>query len=149
MARAAGVVPAPAWRAVWGELPEPPRYRVGQARPSTLHAGTARAGAGHQRPGPVFHGAAPHVTEGTMMTDEVQVAEAPKRRRRKRGEGGLYRRPGTAYWWMAVPYRGRMLRESTGETDKKKAQAKLKAKRDEVAAARGGFTTVIGPEHRA
>jgi integrase len=42
-----------------------------------------------------------------------------------------------------------MLRESTGETDKKKAQEKLKAKRDEVAAARGGFTTVIGPEHRA
>jgi integrase len=42
-----------------------------------------------------------------------------------------------------------MLRESTGETDKKKAQKVLDAKRDEVAAARGGYTTVIGPEHRA
>src|SRR5438132_6664459 len=84
-----------------------------------------------------------------MTTDAVQKIEVPKRRRVKRGEGGLYRRPGTAYWWMAVPYRGRMLRESTGETDKKKAQDVLKAKRDEVAAARGGYTTVIGPEHRA
>jgi integrase len=84
-----------------------------------------------------------------MTTETVQVTEAPTRRRRKRGEGGLYRRPGTAYWWMAVPYRGRMLRESTHETDKKKAKLVLDAKRDEVAAARGGYTTVIGPEHRA
>jgi integrase len=61
----------------------------------------------------------------------------------------LYRRPATVYWWMAVPYRGRMLRMSTEETDKKKAQDKLKTKLDEVAAARGGYTTVIGPEHRA
>ena len=84
------------------------------------------------------------------MSDEVQeVTGAPTRRRRKRGEGTLYRRPGTAYWWMALPYRGRMLRMSTEETDKKKAQEQLKKKRDEVAAARGGYTTVVGPEHRA
>jgi hypothetical protein len=77
-----------------------------------------------------------------------RVIAAPSRRRRKRGTGTIYRRPGTAYWWMAVPYRGRMLRESTGETDKKKAQNKLKAKLDEVAAARGGYTTLVGPEQR-
>jgi integrase len=85
----------------------------------------------------------------TTTDGVVQGAEAPTRRRRRRGEGGLYRRPGTVYWWMAVPYRGRMLRETTGETDKKKAREKLKAKRDEVGAARGGYTTLVGPEHRA
>src|SRR5437660_10177827 len=84
-----------------------------------------------------------------MTTDAVQKIEVPKRRRVKRGEGGLYRRPGTAYWWMAVPDRGRMLRESTGETDKKKARQKLKAKRDEVAAARSGYTTVVGPQQKS
>src|SRR4030095_9292992 len=71
------------------------------------------------------------------------------RRRRKRGEGGLYRRPGTVYWWMAGPYRGRMVRETTGATGKKKARANVDAKRDEVGAARGGYTTLVVPEHRA
>jgi alpha-D-ribose 1-methylphosphonate 5-triphosphate synthase subunit PhnG len=79
------------------------------------------------------------------MSDGV-VAES--RDRRKRERGSLYRRPGTAFWWMAVPYRGQLLRESTKETDKKKAKEKLKAKRDEVAAARGGYTTLVGPEQR-
>jgi len=39
-----------------------------------------------------------------------------------------------------------MIRESTNETDVKKARAKLKAKQDEIAAARGGYTTLPGPE---
>src|SRR5262249_19434317 len=82
-------------------------------------------------------------------TDAVQVAEAPTRPRGKRGQGRLYRRPGTAYWWLAVADRGMMLRESTGETDKKKAREKLNAKRDEVAAARGGYTTVVRPEQKS
>ncbi len=78
----------------------------------------------------------------------LSAAEAMTRRRRKRGAGTLYRRSGTVFWWMALPYRGRMLRESTGETDKKRAQEKLKAKLDEVAAARRGFTALVGPEQR-
>jgi integrase len=83
------------------------------------------------------------------MSDDVQeVTGAPTRRRRKRGEGTLYRRPGTAYWWMAIPYRGRMLRMSTEKTDVKEARAQLRAKRDEIAAARGGYTTLVGPEQR-
>src|SRR5690349_15540723 len=147
------MVPAPARRAVRGELRQHLEYRGGQARPSALHAGTARAGAGHQRPRSVPHGAESH-TEAMMTTEvaeteAVEAAEARTSWRRKRGDGGLYRRPGTAYWWMRVPYRGRMLRESTGETDKKKAREVLKAKRDEIAAARGGYTTVIGPEQKS
>src|SRR5262245_61128512 len=82
------------------------------------------------------------------MSERAQATGAPTRRLRKRGGGTLYRRPGTAYWWMAVPYRGRMLRESTKKTDKKEAKDALKAKIDEVAAARGGYTTLVGPEQR-
>src|SRR5437899_5688040 len=154
MASAAGMVPAPAWRAVRGELRQHLEYRGRQARPSALHAGTACAGAGRWRPRSVFDGAASHTTEGTMTSetitsDVVQVIEARTPWRRKRGDGGLYRRPGTAYWWMRIPYRSGMLRESTGETDRKKAKVKLDAKRDEIAAARGGYTTLVGPEQKS
>ena len=66
------------------------------------------------------------MTSETITSDVVQVIEARTPWRRKRGDGGLYRRPGTAYWWMRIPYRSGMLRESTGETDRKKAKVKMK-----------------------
>lgn len=70
------------------------------------------------------------------------------KRRSKRGEGSLFRQPGSRYWWYAIGHRGRVIRESTGETDIKKAREVLKRKRQEIAAAEGGYTTVVGPEVR-
>ncbi len=67
-------------------------------------------------------------------------------KRAKRGQGGLFKRPGSRFWWFALGYRGRLIRQSTGETDIKKAREVLKAKRDEFAAARRGYTTVVTPE---
>jgi integrase len=72
-------------------------------------------------------------------------------KRTHRGDGMLYRRPGTALWWFAIAdgkSKGGMLRESTGQTDKKLAQKVLDAKRDQIAAARGGYTTLPGPEDK-
>jgi len=89
------------------------------------------------------------MTSETITSDVVQVIEARTPWRRKRGDGGLYRRPGTAYWWMRIPYRSGMLREPNRETDRKKAKVKLDAKRDEIAAARGGYTTLVGPEQKS
>jgi integrase len=62
--------------------------------------------------------------------------------------GSLYKQPGSAVWWLRIGHRGRMLRESTGETDVKKARKVLQDKRDELGAARIGLATVIGPETR-
>jgi integrase len=83
----------------------------------------------------------------TTTAIAVPSKSKPKKRG-KRGDGHLYRRPHSKYWWMKVPNNGRVIRESTHETDIKKAQQKLDAKLDEVGAARGGFTTLIGPEHK-
>jgi integrase len=74
---------------------------------------------------------------------------SPTPRRHARGDGRIYRRPGSMFWWMRLSHQGREIRESTGTSGKKKAQAILKAKRDELAAARGGFTTLVGPETKS
>lgn len=68
--------------------------------------------------------------------------------KRKRREKGLYKQAGSKFWWYAISHRGRLIRQSTGETDAKKARGVLKAKRDELAAARGGYTVISGPETR-
>jgi integrase len=65
-----------------------------------------------------------------------------------RREKGLYKQPGSKFWWYAISHRGRLIRRSTGERDVKKARGVLKAKRDELAAARGGYTIISGPETR-
>src|SRR5712692_5100195 len=67
---------------------------------------------------------------------------------RARRDKGLYKQSDSKFWWYAISHRGRLIRQSTRQTDVKKAREVLKAKRDELAAARGGFTTVSGPEAR-
>jgi integrase len=68
--------------------------------------------------------------------------------KRTRRDKGLYKQSGSKFWWYAISHRGRLIRQSTGKTDIKKAREVLKAKRDELAAARGGYTTVSGPGTR-
>jgi hypothetical protein len=43
-----------------------------------------------------------------------------------RGDGRLYREPGSRFWWMAFYDHGREIRQSTRETDKKRARKVLK-----------------------
>jgi len=43
-----------------------------------------------------------------------------------RGDGRLYREPGSRFWWMAFYDNGRELRQSTRETDQKRAKKVLK-----------------------
>jgi integrase len=45
-----------------------------------------------------------------------------------RGDGRLYREPGSRYWWAAYYVHGRYVRQSTGETDEKKARRVLRAR---------------------
>jgi site-specific recombinase XerD len=49
------------------------------------------------------------------------------------------------YYWIAYMVRGREVRESTGETDYRKAERKLKTRLDEVGADRLGLRTFVGP----
>ncbi len=81
--------------------------------------------------------------------DEPAAVDAGRasRQRAKRGKGSLFKRGNV--WWYAVSYRGRAIRESTEETDKKKAQGKLNAKLDELAGARAGHGRVITPDVKA
>ena len=84
------------------------------------------------------------------MTSAHQAADSSSdsEQKRTRRDKGLYKQPGSKFWWYAISHRGRLIRQSTGKTDVKKAREVLKAKRDELAAARGGYTTVSGPETR-
>ncbi len=84
------------------------------------------------------------------MTSAHQAAgsSSDSEQKRTRRDKGLYKQPGSKFWWYAISHRGRLIRQSTGKTDIKKAREVLKAKRDELAAARGGYTTVSGPETR-
>lgn len=84
------------------------------------------------------------------MTSSHEAADgsSDSEQNRTRRDKGLYKQPGSKFWWYAISHRGRLIRQSTGKTDIKKAREVLKAKRDELAAARGGYTTVSGPETR-
>jgi integrase len=79
----------------------------------------------------------------------VPAVAGPRTRRRTRGRRGyLYRRKSSAFWWYAVGYRGRTLRGSTAETDKKEAKNVLDSKVEELNAANAGYTIVAGPESK-
>ena len=65
---------------------------------------------------------------------------------RKRGEGRIFQRKGSAVWHCAYYVRGEEIRESTGQTDERKAEKYLKRRRDEVAADRIGAKQFVGPQ---
>jgi integrase len=62
-----------------------------------------------------------------------------------RSNGRIFARKGTSFLWAAYYLRGREYRESTGETDPKKAEKFLKRRLDEVGADRTGARTFSGP----
>ena len=49
-----------------------------------------------------------------------------------RGEGRIYRDPGSRFWFMAVYVNGKQVRQSTGETDERRARTKLRHRMAEV-----------------
>jgi len=87
------------------------------------------------------------------MNDTPAVNDAPapvKKRRRKSGtKGRLYRRPNSAFWWLAITNNhGRVIRESTNCTNRRQAEDKLRAKRDLLGAERIGKAVVPDSEMR-
>jgi integrase len=64
-----------------------------------------------------------------------------------RGDGRLYQRPGSPFWWAAYYLRGKQYHQSTGETDEKRALKFLKAKIKEVGADQLGARPFITPQH--
>jgi integrase len=63
-----------------------------------------------------------------------------------RGEGRIFLRNGSVYWWCAYFLRGKEYRESTGTTDREKAEKFLKRRMKEVGADQIGKGTFIGPQ---
>jgi hypothetical protein len=49
-----------------------------------------------------------------------------------RGDGRLYKHPDSKFWWCAFYLRGKQIRQSTGETDEKRAEKFLKRKIREI-----------------
>jgi integrase len=62
-----------------------------------------------------------------------------------RGEGKIYNRPGSKFWWICYSLRGKLYRESTRTTDEKKAQKFLKHRIKEIGADQIGAKKFIGP----
>ena len=60
-----------------------------------------------------------------------------------RGDGRLYQRPGSPFYWCEYWNDGKCYRESTGQTDEEKAKKYLQGKRDERGAARQGGSPLL------
>jgi site-specific recombinase XerD len=78
--------------------------------------------------------------------DTAGVDPGTARRPAPRGSGRVFRRTGSAFWWIAYCVRGREKRESSGETDPRKAEKRLRARLDEVGADRLGLRKFVGPK---
>ena len=65
---------------------------------------------------------------------------------KSRGDGRIFRRKGSAFWWAAYYLRGKEYRESTGETEENKAQKFLGRKLKEVHADQIGAKPFVGPQ---
>lgn len=65
-----------------------------------------------------------------------------------RGDGRLYQRQNSPFWWAAYYLRGKQYRESTGEVDQDKARKFLRNKLKEVHADEIGAKTFVGPQQR-
>ena len=63
-----------------------------------------------------------------------------------RSQGRIFQRKGTSMWWCAYYLHGTEYRQSTGQTDRGRAQKFLNHKLDEVGAARSGKAAFIGPK---
>ena len=60
------------------------------------------------------------------------------------GDGRLYRRPDTQYWWMQYCLRGKIFRESTKEREHKRALRRLRQRLKEVGADQIGVKKFAG-----
>lgn len=69
--------------------------------------------------------------------------EKPKKNDKR--DRGLYKPPGSRFWWYAVGRHGEMIRESTKTESKDEARRIRKAKLDEIAADRAGIKKFIPP----
>lgn len=63
-----------------------------------------------------------------------------------RGEGRIFRRRRSGFWWCEYYLHGKQFRESTKETDEKKAWKYLERRLDEVGADRIGAKKFVGPQ---
>jgi integrase len=62
------------------------------------------------------------------------------------GDGTLYKRRGSPYWWMQYCLRGEIFRESTKENDFNRAMKVLRHRLKEVGADQIGLKKFVGPE---
>lgn len=65
---------------------------------------------------------------------------------KRRGDGRIFRHKSSSYYHCAYFLRGREYRESTGETDPKKAEKFLRRRLKEVGADQIGKATFVGPQ---
>lgn len=65
-----------------------------------------------------------------------------------RGDGRIYQRQGSPFWWCAYYLHGKQYRESTGETNEGRAQKVLRSKLKEIHADQVGAKTFLGPQQQ-
>jgi integrase len=62
-----------------------------------------------------------------------------------RGDGRIFKRRRSPFWWIAYCHRGREIRESSGSTDRRVAERLLRRRRQEVGADHLGLKPFVGP----
>ena len=63
-----------------------------------------------------------------------------------RGDGRIFRRKRSPFWWCEYYLHGKQVRESTKETDEKKAEEYFLGRMDENGADRIGAKKFVGPQ---
>ena len=63
-----------------------------------------------------------------------------------RGTGRVFKRPNSAFWWIAYCHRGKEIRESSGAAEKKDAERLLKRRLKEIGADSLGLKAFVGPK---
>jgi len=65
---------------------------------------------------------------------------------KNRGDGRIFQRKGSAFWWCAYYLRGKEYRESTAQSDERKAKKFLDRKLKDVHADQIGARQFVGPQ---
>ena len=86
--------------------------------------------------------------ESRMPQSVLEQTEEAHREEAVRGDGRIYQRPGSPFWWCAYYLRGKQYRESTEQIDPDKALRFLRNKLKEVHADQIGAKTFIGPQQQ-
>src|SRR5262245_60241818 len=97
-------------------------------------SGQSRAGGGQAR-----RSSLRDLAGGADTAGAGSLSQGEERRCAMRGDGFVFQKPGTKFWWCGYSFRGKQFQESSKSTDKKVAERLLRRRLKEIAAKQSDF----------